>query len=179
MPSNTTNYPSGASAGRRTNSASGHHAPTDAAGAARDLPARPSAIASRFHPGPARRRAPVPPIRRTTAARRGRVTAVGRGISCRPGRPRARAARRRCRAGGSSDRARGSAAAARTIAGGVPAGSAPTVDVLPEHGGERVGDRLALEQRAAGQHLEQHDAERPDVGALVDASGRAPAPGVM
>ena len=32
---------------------------------------------------------------------------------------------------------------------------------------------------AAGQHLEQHDAERPDVGALVDARGRAPAPGVM
>ena len=33
---------------------------------------------------------------------------------------------------------------------------------------ERVGDRVAVERAPARQHLEQHAAERPDVGALVD-----------
>jgi hypothetical protein len=37
-----------------------------------------------------------------------------------------------------------------------------------EHAGQRVGHRVAGEQRAAREHLEQHDAERPDVGPLVD-----------
>ena len=33
---------------------------------------------------------------------------------------------------------------------------------------ERLGDRLAVEQPRAGEHLVEHDAEGPDVGALVD-----------
>ena len=37
-----------------------------------------------------------------------------------------------------------------------------------EHAREDVGDVVAGEQALAGEHLEQHDAERPDVGALVD-----------
>ncbi len=48
--------------------------------------------------------------------------------------------------------------------GGEPA----PVDVLHDHGGERLGDPLALEQPPPGQHLVEHDAERPDVGAAVD-----------
>jgi hypothetical protein len=39
---------------------------------------------------------------------------------------------------------------------------------LLDDGREHVGHRLAVEQTPARQHLEQHDAERPDVGALVD-----------
>ena len=38
-------------------------------------------------------------------------------------------------------------------------------------------DRVAGERAPAGQHLVQHAAERPDVGALVDAPARAPVPG--
>ena len=45
-------------------------------------------------------------------------------------------------------------------------------DRLLDHRGQDVRDRLAVEEPAAGQHLEQHDAEGPDVGALVD--GLAP-----
>ena len=36
-----------------------------------------------------------------------------------------------------------------------------------QHGRERVAHRLAFEEPAAGQHLEQQDAEGPDVRALV------------
>ena len=46
------------------------------------------------------------------------------------------------------------------------------VEVRAQHGRQRVRDGLALEQALAGEHLEQHDAEGPDVGALV---GRPPA----
>jgi hypothetical protein len=42
------------------------------------------------------------------------------------------------------------------------------VDLLPQHRGERVAHRLASEQLSSRQHLEQHDAERPDVRAFVD-----------
>ena len=74
---------------------------------------------------------------------------------------------RRCRAGDSSGRARGSAAA-----GGAPRRSAGRqarpVDLVLEHVGEHVGDQLAGEEPGAGEHLEQHDAERPDVGTPVD-----------
>jgi hypothetical protein len=37
-----------------------------------------------------------------------------------------------------------------------------------QHGGQRVADRLALEQPLAGEHLEEDHAEGPDVGAPVD-----------
>ncbi len=37
-----------------------------------------------------------------------------------------------------------------------------------DHLREHVRDRLALERPPAGQHLVEHDAERPDVGAPVD-----------
>ena len=45
---------------------------------------------------------------------------------------------------------------------------AAPVGLLPEHASQHVGDHLALEQRPSGQHLEQDDSERPDVGPLVD-----------
>ena len=47
-------------------------------------------------------------------------------------------------------------------------GQGAPVDVLPHHRGEDVRDRLALEQLAAGQHLEEDGAESPNVGAFVD-----------
>ena len=47
------------------------------------------------------------------------------------------------------------------------------LDVALENARDRVRDRLAAECRAAGQHFEQHAAERPDVGALVEALPRA------
>jgi len=40
-------------------------------------------------------------------------------------------------------------------------------DLAREHGGEDVGDRLAGEEPPARQHLVQHHAESPDVGAPV------------
>ena len=42
------------------------------------------------------------------------------------------------------------------------------IDILTKHRGQRLGDGLGLEQAPAGQHLVQHDAERPDVGAPID-----------
>ncbi len=42
------------------------------------------------------------------------------------------------------------------------------IDLARHHVGECFGDGLGAEQSLAGQHLVEHDAERPDVGALVD-----------
>ena len=42
------------------------------------------------------------------------------------------------------------------------------VDVLAEHRDEQVGHVLAVKRPPAGEHLVEHDAERPDVRALVD-----------
>ena len=52
--------------------------------------------------------------------------------------------------------------------GGVLAGNVAKIDVLAEHGDEQIGDVLALERPPAGEHFVEHDAKRPDVGALVD-----------
>jgi hypothetical protein len=43
-------------------------------------------------------------------------------------------------------------------------------NVLAKHGGECVRDRLTLKQSRACQHLEEHDAKRPDIGAFVGLS---------
>ena len=64
-------------------------------------------------------------------------------------------------------RSRRGSVSSRRIAGGVLAGSSPSRPRL-EHRGQGVRDRLALEQLLAGEHLEQHPAEGPDVGAPVD-----------
>ena len=54
-------------------------------------------------------------------------------------------------------------------AGGVCAGSSAPVELVAQHRGERLGSCPRRAKAApAGQHLEQHDAEGPDVGALVD-----------
>ena len=42
------------------------------------------------------------------------------------------------------------------------------VDGSAEHVGQRMGNRLPVEQLLAREHLPQDDAERPDVRALVD-----------
>ena len=41
-------------------------------------------------------------------------------------------------------------------------------DGLLDHRGQDVRDRLAVEELLAGEHLEEHDPESPDVGAPVD-----------
>ena len=41
------------------------------------------------------------------------------------------------------------------------------VGLALDDGAEDVGERLALEGRAAGEHLVEHAAERPDVGAAI------------
>ena len=56
--------------------------------------------------------------------------------------------------------------------GGGAGGQLREVDLVLEHAGERVGHRVGGEERPAGEHLVEDDAERPDVGALVD--GLAP-----
>ncbi len=71
--------------------------------------------------------------------------------------------RRRCRAGASSGLSPGTCAAA---AG--PAGRAAQIRILLHHRSQRFRQILALEQPLAGEHLIQHHAERPDVGALID-----------
>ena len=62
-------------------------------------------------------------------------------------------------------------------AGGVSAGSALQSGSVLDDAGEHLGDAVAAERRRAGQHLVEHAAERPDVGALVDHAVRAPARG--
>ena len=75
---------------------------------------------------------------------------------------------RRCRAGAASDRARGSAASScRRTAACRPA--ARPVEVASVSTAARVRRPCPpREQPRARQHLVEHDAERPDVGALVD-----------
>ncbi len=41
------------------------------------------------------------------------------------------------------------------------------VGLCTEHVGKNVGDRLAAEERQPGKHFVKHDAERPNVGALI------------
>ena len=57
--------------------------------------------------------------------------------------------------------------------GGVAAGSAVQSGFALDNLRKHVRDRLAVEGRAAGQHLVEHDAERPDVRALVGGPPRA------
>ena len=81
---------------------------------------------------------------------------------------RSRCAPRRCRGGAASGRARGCAAAAAPERRGVVRRQRVPVDLL------RAAPRPARPRPSrprtapAGQHLVEHDAERPDVGALVD-----------
>ena len=44
------------------------------------------------------------------------------------------------------------------------------VDVVPQHGRDRVGDGVARKRAAARQHLVEHGAERPDVAPPVRIS---------
>ena len=82
---------------------------------------------------------------------------------------RSRSARRRCRAGGASDLSRDSGAADRGCSAGVAAGSARPVAARARESRRACPRRVSpANGRAAGQHLVQHAAERPDVGALVD-----------
>ena len=113
----------------------------------------------------ARRSDSTPPVRSDgeAPARRCRPVSLPR-----PAQPRSRAAHRRCRAAAASDPCRGSAAAAAGCSWRVAAGSRLQSGSRSRIGGERVGDRLAAERGAAGEHLVEHAAERPDVGALVD-----------
>ncbi len=54
--------------------------------------------------------------------------------------------------------------------GGVAGRQSREVGGVLEHAGEDVRHRLAVEEAPAGEHLVEHDAERPDVGAAVDRS---------
>ena len=56
---------------------------------------------------------------------------------------------------------------------GVFGGSAVPVGLALERGGDRVRRRVAGERAPSRQHLVEHAAERPDVGALVDGLPRA------
>ena len=55
----------------------------------------------------------------------------------------------------------------RTLAG-VAAGSSRQSGSRVENGRDRVGHRLTIERFVTGEHLVEHAAKRPDVGALVD-----------
>ena len=82
----------------------------------------------------------------------------------------------RSRVFGSRSRQR---ASSRRSAAGASAGSAssrgPVVSTAAS-----VSEHVSPSNSArAGQHLVEHDAERPDVRALVDGLARAPAPGLM
>ena len=57
--------------------------------------------------------------------------------------------------------------------GGCPGRHRLPVRIRLQDRSEHVRDQLALEGPLTGQHLEQHAAERPDVGALVDGFPRA------
>ena len=63
----------------------------------------------------------------------------------------------------------------RRIAGGVAAGSARSRSRCVSTPASVSRHRVATEQLATGEHLVEHDAERPDVGALVDRHALAPA----
>ena len=61
-------------------------------------------------------------------------------------------------------------ASSRLIDAGVAAGNAVQSTFARDDGGDDVGDGLAGERAAAGEHFIEDDAERPDVRALVDRS---------
>ena len=105
-----------------------------------------------------------PPVRRQAPRRRPSRT-----------RPRARGAHSACRRGAASDPSADSARSTWRSAGGRSAGSGVPRRLQLHDRRQRVGEVLARERARAGQHLEEHDAERPDVGALVDRLARAPA----
>ena len=55
-----------------------------------------------------------------------------------------------------------------TDSGRRPRGQGRPVDLLSQDRGQSVGNGLAFEEPLAGQHFEEDDPERPDIGALVD-----------
>ena len=121
-------------------------------------PPRPAASASASHAAGDRHEAAAGVLRCTRGAMR-------RAKSCRREPRRASPmSRRRCFASRSRQR-RSRLARPRA---GVSAGRAAQSGSRLEHRGERVADRLALEEPRPVEHLEEHDAEGPDVGALVD-----------
>ena len=146
---------------------------------------RPGAAAWRAPPGagePVLRAATAPPHppRAATAPRRSRRRARGggpggRGRSGRQPTPRqptrshpVRGARRRSSSTACAGPSRGSGAA-----GGAPTAAwsparRPTSGSLFSTRRQHVRDVVARERAAAGEHLVEHDAEGPDVGALVD-----------
>ena len=73
----------------------------------------------------------------------------------------------RSRIFGSRSRQRSMSARRR---GGVAAGSALQLDVLPQHRGETSEISSPSNSAPPRQHLVEHDAERPDVGAAIDGS---------
>ena len=82
----------------------------------------------------------------------------------------ARAARRRSRSAGASDPSRGSAAAAGAPAPGRSAGSACQFTSSFSTVASVLRDVVAVERAPPRQHLVEHDAERPDVGAAIDGA---------
>ena len=63
----------------------------------------------------------------------------------------------------------------RRTASGVPSRQRLEIGLLRHHRRDHVGDGVAGEERAAGEHLPQQDAEGPDVGPLVHRLARGPA----
>ena len=55
-------------------------------------------------------------------------------------------------------------------------GQRGVVGLAAKHRGERVGDVFAVERAPRRQHLVEHAAERPDVGAVIDRACPSPAP---
>ena len=70
------------------------------------------------------------------------------------------------------DPSRGSAARARRRRAGCPASRARRRRRLAQVRRDDLADALDIERRPAGEHVEQHAAERVDVGALIDAGPR-------
>ena len=113
-----------------------------------------------------RRRARPRPRRRARARSRGRSRRAG--CSSRPWQYRRERRRpRRCRAGAASGSRSRQRPSSRRTAAGVVGGQRRPVRLARQHRGQHVAHRLAAEKAPPRQHLEEHDAERPDVGALV------------
>ena len=148
-------------ANRQTHRASGGD------GSRSDRPERPTAAASgdrERRPARSDRRRSRQRDRRASAGRwRAREAAMSPLVRS----SQSRCALRRCRAAAASDRARGSARAGGGARRRVGRQRRQSIS-LAQHAASVVGDVLAAERAAAGQHLVEHDAEGPDVGALVD-----------
>ena len=178
-PTYTTREPSGVRATRRVGTSLRTASP-DVVSSSRDTRGASVRVSSLTAATVTRLAAPIAsayqPICRHGDNRRGLLAIAGVGPADRASASRmTNSAARRCHRCASLRSFSRQRLSSRRIDAGTSAGSASQSRFGTDNGGDGVGDILTVERSLAGEHLEQHAPERPDVRCACPPACRAPA----